>query len=131
MSRVKVGEHYFLKSNAYVIDEKFYFAKGLEAVLEQITHGATQFLDKRKKIMQFVLIFHLLNHGHPMIEYTIMQTLSMKLNVPNNPMKLWSNGSRWEMTNYMFKQVLKQTHIIVIGASFISLSVNEVIIVDN
>ncbi len=28
MPRVKVGEHYFLKSNAHVVIEKFYFAKG-------------------------------------------------------------------------------------------------------
>jgi len=37
--------------------------------------------------MQFALIFHLLSHGHPMTEYTKMQTLFVQLNVPNNPMK--------------------------------------------
>ncbi len=26
---VKVGKHYFLKSNAHVVNEKLYFAKGL------------------------------------------------------------------------------------------------------
>jgi hypothetical protein len=30
---VKVGEHYFLKSNAHVVNEKLYFAKGLKIVL--------------------------------------------------------------------------------------------------
>jgi hypothetical protein len=30
MSGVKVGEHYFLKSNAHIPNEKLYFAKGLE-----------------------------------------------------------------------------------------------------
>jgi hypothetical protein len=28
MSRVKVGEHYFLKFNAHVVNEMLYFAKG-------------------------------------------------------------------------------------------------------
>ncbi len=33
MPRVKVGEHYFLKSNAHVANEKLYFAKGSKTVL--------------------------------------------------------------------------------------------------
>ncbi len=67
--------------------KNFILQKGLEIMLQQITHGVVQFLDKRKKIMQFALIFHLFNHSHPMIEYITMQTLFVELNVPNNPMK--------------------------------------------
>jgi hypothetical protein len=66
-----------------------------------------------------------------MTEYTAMQTLFMELNVPNNPMKHWFHGSGWEMTNCMFEQVLKQTQTIVVGASFFSLNVDEVTIVNN
>jgi hypothetical protein len=33
MSKVKVGEHYVLKSNAHVANEKLYFTKGLEIML--------------------------------------------------------------------------------------------------
>jgi hypothetical protein len=33
MLRVKVGEHYFLKFNAHVVNEKLYFAKGSKIVL--------------------------------------------------------------------------------------------------
>jgi hypothetical protein len=33
MPKVKVGEHYFLKSNAHVDNEKLYFAKGSKIVL--------------------------------------------------------------------------------------------------
>jgi hypothetical protein len=32
MLGVKVGQHYFLKSNAHVVNEMFYVAKGLENV---------------------------------------------------------------------------------------------------
>jgi hypothetical protein len=39
MKGVKVGEHYFLKSNAHVANEKLYFAKGSKITLQQITHG--------------------------------------------------------------------------------------------
>jgi len=33
MPKVKVGEHYFLKSNAHVVNEKIYFPKGSKTVL--------------------------------------------------------------------------------------------------
>jgi hypothetical protein len=33
MPRAKVGEHYFLKSNAHVVNEKVYFVKGSKIVL--------------------------------------------------------------------------------------------------
>jgi hypothetical protein len=34
MPRVKEVEHYFLKTNAHVINGKLYFAKGLKIVLQ-------------------------------------------------------------------------------------------------
>jgi hypothetical protein len=40
MQGVKVGEHYFLKSNAHGSNEKLYFAKGSKIMLQQIAHGA-------------------------------------------------------------------------------------------
>jgi hypothetical protein len=51
MSGVKVGEDYFLKSNAYVVNEKLYFAKGSKTMLQCVIHGAIQFFDKRKNIL--------------------------------------------------------------------------------
>jgi hypothetical protein len=33
MPGVKVGEHYFLKSSAHVVNEKLYFVKGSEIML--------------------------------------------------------------------------------------------------
>ncbi len=57
MPRVKVGKHYFLKYNAHVANEKLYFTNGLEIMLQQVTHGVTQFLDKRKKNCAICLDF--------------------------------------------------------------------------
>jgi hypothetical protein len=68
-----VGEHYFLKSNVHVANEMFYFAKVLKTMLQHVIHGAIQFYDKKKKIVQFALIFHLIT-TRPIIEYTTMQT---------------------------------------------------------
>ncbi len=51
----------------------FYFAKVLKTMLQHVIHGAIQFYDKKKKIVQFALIFHLIT-TRPIIEYTTMQT---------------------------------------------------------
>jgi hypothetical protein len=59
MPRVKMGDHYFLRTNSHVANEKLNFSKGSKTMLQQITHGAIQ-VDKKKKIVQFALIFHLL-----------------------------------------------------------------------
>jgi hypothetical protein len=64
MPRVKMGDHYFLTTNFHVANEELHFPKGSKTMLQQITHGAIQ-VDKKKKIVQFDLIFHLLNYGWP------------------------------------------------------------------
>jgi hypothetical protein len=71
MPRVKMGDHYFLKTNFHVPNKELYFSKSFKTLLQQIIHCAIQ-VDKKKKIVQFVLIFHLLNHGCPVIDYTTM-----------------------------------------------------------
>ncbi len=55
----------------------------------------------------------------------------MQLNVLDNPIKHWSNGSRWEMVDCMSKQILKQTQTTIVGENFLFLNVDEVIIIDN
>ncbi len=81
--------------------------------------------------MQYALIFQLFNHNHPKMEYTTMETLFVQLNFPNDPIKHWSNGYGWETANCMFEQVLKQIQIIIVGASFLSLSAYEVTTINN
>ncbi len=51
MSGVKVGDHYFMKSNAHATNEKFYFAKGWKTMLIHVIHGVILFFDKRKNIL--------------------------------------------------------------------------------
>ncbi len=66
-----MGDHYFLPTNFHVANEELYFSKGFKTLLQQITHGAIQ-VDKKTKIVQFDLIFHLLNYGHFVRDYTTM-----------------------------------------------------------
>jgi hypothetical protein len=60
MPKVKAKECYFLKTIANVANEKLYFAKGPKIVLQQVVEGVT-WVDRKKKIMQVALLFHLLN----------------------------------------------------------------------
>ncbi len=76
-------------------------------MLQQVIHGVNQ-VEKKKKIIQFTLIFHLLNHGHPMTWYMTMKKLFVQLNGFDNPMKHWSNGVGWEMVDNMCKQIMKR-----------------------
>jgi hypothetical protein len=71
MPRVKMEDHYFLTTNFHVANEESYFSKGSKTMLPQVTHGAIQ-VDKKKKIVQFDFIFHLLNYGHLVTDYTTM-----------------------------------------------------------
>jgi hypothetical protein len=55
----------------------------------------------------------------------------MQLNIFNNPKKHYSNGFGWKMVDLMFEQVLNLFFNVVTKTSFVSLSANEIIIIDN
>jgi hypothetical protein len=101
-----------------MINEKLYFSKGLETLLQQIIHGAIQ-VDKKKKLCNLLLFSIYLNHGHPMIDYITMQKLFVQLNVPNNLMKHWSNGAGWEMTILYMNKFKKKLRIWLLGSFFL------------
>ncbi len=70
---LRQGEHYFLKTNVHFANEKLYFVKGLETMLQQVVKGV-KLVNMKKKIMQFALLLHLLNRGCLMNEYTTIAT---------------------------------------------------------
>jgi len=43
-----------LKINTHVVNEKLYFAQGLEILLQQVAHDA---IIEKKKVIHFVLFF--------------------------------------------------------------------------
>jgi hypothetical protein len=99
-------------------NEKLYFSKGLETLLQQIIHGAIQ-VDKKKNIVQFAFIFHLLKSWSSHVDYITMQKLFVQLNVPNNLMKHWSNGVGWEMTILYMNKFKKKFRIWLLGSFFL------------
>jgi len=63
---VAMGEYYFLKKNQHVFNENLYVSKGKDYVVQQVV--ARIVVEGKKKIVHFVLIFHLHSQGWPMRE---------------------------------------------------------------
>jgi hypothetical protein len=53
-----------MKNNIHVANEFFYFAKGLETILQQIIHEQLKLIG-RKNLSKLLLIFHLFNMATP------------------------------------------------------------------
>jgi hypothetical protein len=51
-------------------------------MLQHVAHNVT--IEKKKRIVQLALIYHLRNHGHPMNEYITLKWLFVHLNVSHN-----------------------------------------------
>ncbi len=64
-------------------------------------------VEKKKKIVQFVPIFHLLKHGKPMTNFEHMGGLFDFLNVHHMPGKHWTNLASWGMAIAMHNVILK------------------------
>jgi hypothetical protein len=61
---VKKGDHYFLTNNQHIRNECVFFARQTTSVIQQLIQG--QLVEKKKKLVQFKVLFWLLSKGHPM-----------------------------------------------------------------
>jgi hypothetical protein len=69
--------------------------------------------DKRKKLVQFVTLFHTLKHGRPMLEYEAHKDLFDFLNFEENPKMHWTNSSAWITTQHIHGIILEATKFII------------------
>ena len=53
--------------------------------------------ERARKRIQFATILHLLQEGHPMLEYAALQPLLKFLEVPKLPRRHWFNNAGWEL----------------------------------
>ena len=87
--------------------------------------------DKARKIAQFATVFHMLQHGRPMLEYESMRELFTFLKMPHMSKKHWGDNSGWLMAEYLYAQVMQKAREVIHGGKFLSISVDEVTTVDN
>jgi hypothetical protein len=128
MAKVKRGEYYYLGSNQHVKNERVYYAKGGETILQKLE--ARVVWERRKKLVQMKLLLHLLMQGRPMTDYVSAEKLFADLNMPHMPRKHWNEGAGWQMADAMAKIVSDKNRADLAKANYISASVDEVTAVD-
>jgi len=72
----------------------------------------------------------MVSKGKPMIDHENMGKLLQFLDVKDFPKTHWSNLVGWEMVSYMHELVVKKTRDFIQATKSISLSCDEVIILD-
>jgi len=63
---VAMGAYYFSKTNQRVFNESLYVSKGKDYVVQRVV--VRIMVERKKKIVHFVFIFHLHFQGRPMKE---------------------------------------------------------------
>jgi hypothetical protein len=84
-AKLKKGEYYYLGQNQHIKNKQIYYARAGESILDKVAAGFTQ--ERKKKMVQFRTMFHLLKLGCPMHDYSACQELYNALNVPHQPRK--------------------------------------------
>jgi hypothetical protein len=96
--RVKKGKFYYVSTNQHIKNERVYYARrGAvgETIIQQVAYGTMR--ERRCKLVQFQIVFWLLEHGRPMNDYEAIQELMAQLEVSECPQCHWSVGAGWEM----------------------------------
>jgi hypothetical protein len=82
--------------------------------------------ERKKKLIQLTVYFHLMSEGKPLTDYETMNKLLQFFDVKNYPKMHWSRSIGWEMTTYMHEVVVNKIQNLVQSAQFISFSCDEV-----
>ena len=125
---VAVGEKYMDYNSTHNQNERLFAAIPTDTIQAQVAESTVR--DRKKKWIQFVTLLHLLIRGRPITDYEQMYVLYETLKLKNNPHHHWSDCSGWEMAEAIERVVLKKTKEVMQGATFFSLSCDEVTSVD-
>jgi hypothetical protein len=106
--------------------EKVYLSIPVDSIATIVSRAAV----KGKKV-EVAILFHMLSHGRPMVEYESMQLLLEHLGVPKLPKKHWSDNSGWEISEAIHRAVELKTKALISSSRCLSLSCDEVTTVDN
>jgi hypothetical protein len=128
MPNVDVSFHYFNKNLAHTKKINKLFTTKWLSILYWLQIDV---LEHKLKNVQFISIYPLLNHGHPMIDYEHMQDLFQMLKVKFVSKKHWFDMLSWAMVEFMHKLLLEATKATFVFATFIVINENEVTTIDN
>lgn len=89
--KVVVGKYSICPTNSHVKNEKLFATRGLDTIDVQLENGGK--VERKKKYIQFVAIWHFLKQGHPMIDFERLKALFKFLKVENCPCKHWFDST--------------------------------------
>jgi hypothetical protein len=90
ISRVcKTIEYYMNKDFVHARNERFYCSIKKDTIVHQIYYVVIG--ERKKKLVQFFVYFHMFVKGKPMIDYENMNKLLHFLDVKDFPKTHWSN----------------------------------------
>jgi hypothetical protein len=90
---MKKGEWYYTKSCKHVKNHVKHASRNHQTIAYEVANGIAR--ERARKVMQFTIVLHLLQHGHPMFEYESMKVFFEFLVVPKNNKKHWNNIFGW------------------------------------
>jgi hypothetical protein len=126
---VKKGDHFFLATNQHVRNERRYFARVGDSIAVQVAAGFVK--ERKRKLVQFRLLFWILSQGRPMSDYEACRDLFQQIQVPNCPKKHWSTVAGWDMADSMGVVLANHTKKIISQARYFAISADEVTTVDH
>jgi hypothetical protein len=124
----KKDEMYIAKGYAHLKKMRWYAQRGSNLILAQTNNPMGE---RNWKIVQMKTLFHVLAHGHSMLEYETLHELFVSLRVPSNPTMHWFDFASWILIEFMHIQVKNDIVKAIQFVQFIALSFDEVTTIDN
>jgi len=89
-THVKKGDWHYIKFYRHAKNQELFASHGHESLATQIAHGVAR--ENAKKVVNFVIMLHLLQQGCPMLEYGTLKHLFKFLHVLKNNKKHYLSG---------------------------------------
>jgi hypothetical protein len=126
---MKRNEYYYLGNNQHVKNKRIFYVKGGDSIVQKLAIVVVQ--ERKRKMVQFKIVFVIFLRGRPMSDYIAQKALFNSLNVLNQPRKHWSLSIGWKIAKSLEMVIINHIRDDLQKASFVSLSCDEVTIVDN
>jgi hypothetical protein len=97
--QVKKGQKYLASGCQYLVNERRFAARQFQKpILQQLQEMKGE---RSRKKQQMGIIFYLLQHRRPMLEYEAIKPLLQFLECPKIPLRHWSDNSGWTLAGHM------------------------------
>ncbi len=112
-----IGESYMNKDFVHAKNERLYAIARKDSILKQVCHAVVG--ERKKKLVQFFMCFHMLVEGTPMIDFESMSKLLHFLDAKNFPKPIGQTQvvGRWHLA-YMTWLSTNPKHLLKLLGSF-------------